>query len=200
MPRPRGFAEEEILDRAMQFFWTNGYEATSITDLTAYLGLHPGSLYRTFTDKHTLFLRALEHYRDTQTRRLAPMLLAGGPVLPRIRTVLLDYVEAAVTETVPRGCIAVNTVGERLPLDESAARIVWEILTLVEDGFRQGLQAAIKQGEIPADIDVAAHATMLMTLLQGLQVVVKVDPDPRRLAQAIDATLAALRPTVPAHA
>jgi TetR/AcrR family transcriptional repressor of nem operon len=33
--------------------------------LTAHLDLHPGSLYRTFTDKHTFFLRALEHYRDT---------------------------------------------------------------------------------------------------------------------------------------
>ncbi|MFK3979772.1 TetR/AcrR family transcriptional regulator [Micromonospora sp. NPDC050397] len=194
MPKPRGFAEEEILDRALDYFWTNGYAGTSINTLIAHLGLHPGSLYRTFGDKHTLFLRTLEHYRDTHTRRLAPTLLAGGPVLPRVRAVLVDYIEAAAAESLPRGCVAVNTVGERLPLDPSAARIVQEILTLVEDGFRQGLRAAARQGEISPDLDLAAHATMLMTLLQGLQVVVKVDPDPVRLTGMVDATLATLRP------
>jgi TetR/AcrR family transcriptional repressor of nem operon len=127
------------------------------------------------------------------------MLLAGGPVLPRIRTVLLGYIEAAANETLPRGCIAVNTVGERLPLDESAKRIVGEILALVEDGFRQGLQAAARQGEIPADIDVDAYAILLMTLLQGLQIVLKVDPDPRRLTQAVDAALATLRQPAATH-
>ncbi|WP_187398858.1 TetR/AcrR family transcriptional regulator [Micromonospora sp. WP24] len=192
MSRPRGFVEADVLERAMQYFWTNGYEATSMSALTGHLGLHPGSLYRTFTDKHTLFLRALEHYRDTHTRQLTPTLLAGGPVLPRIRKVLIDYLDAAADESVPRGCIAVNTVGERLPRDEAAGRIVQEILALVEDGFRQGLDAAARQGEIPADTDVATEATMLMTLLQGLQVVVKAERDPRRLTRMIDAALTRL--------
>ncbi|NMO49806.1 TetR/AcrR family transcriptional regulator [Actinoplanes sp. TBRC 11911] len=189
MARPRGFSEADVLERAMQFFWTNGYEATSMSVLTAHLGVHPGSLYRTFADKHTLFLRALEHYRDTHTRRLAPTLLSGGPIVPRIREVLIDYLQAAADEDVPRGCIAVNTVGERLPHDEAAARIIREILSLVEDGFRQGLQAAARRGEIPGDTDVATEAMMLMTLLQGLQVVVKADRDPLRLSPVIDAAL-----------
>src|SRR5580693_289284 len=89
MPRPRGFDSEHVVDRAMELFWTQGYEATSVSDLTAELGVHPGSLYRTFGDKHALFLRALARYRDSQARALAPVLLAGGPVLPRIRAVLL---------------------------------------------------------------------------------------------------------------
>ncbi|RKR92971.1 TetR family transcriptional regulator [Micromonospora pisi] len=189
VPRPRGFTETDILERAMQYFWTNGYESSSMAALTTHLGLHPGSLYRTFTDKHTLFLRALAHYRDTQTRQLTPKLLAGGPVLPRIREVLIDYLEAAANEAVPRGCIAVNTVGERLPRDEAASQIVQEILALVEDGFRQGLTAAAQRGEIPADTDVDTEATMLMTLLQGLQVVVKAERNPRRLTQMVDAML-----------
>jgi TetR/AcrR family transcriptional repressor of nem operon len=189
MARPRGFDEADILERAMQYFWTNGYESTSMSALTAHLDLHPGSLYRTFTDKHTLFLRALEHYRDTHTRQLAPRLLAGGPILTRIREILIDYLEAAADQDMPRGCIAVNTVGERLPQDQAAGRIVEEILALVEDGFRQGLNAAARQGEIPADTDVDTEATMLMTLLQGLQVIVKVERNPLRLEKMIDATL-----------
>jgi AcrR family transcriptional regulator len=58
------FDEQDIIDHAMELFWTRGYEATSVADLTAELGVHPGSLYRTFGDKHALFLRALARYRE----------------------------------------------------------------------------------------------------------------------------------------
>ncbi|MDX6341589.1 MAG: TetR/AcrR family transcriptional regulator, transcriptional repressor for nem operon, partial [Trebonia sp.] len=92
----------------MELFWTRGYEATSVSDLTAELGVHPGSLYRTFGDKRMLFLRALARYRDSQARTLAPALLAGGPVLPRIRAVLIGFIELAVEQENPRGCLVAN--------------------------------------------------------------------------------------------
>lgn len=111
MPRPRGFDETHVIDRAMELFWTKGYEATSVSDITAELGVHPGSLYRTFCDKHALFLRALGRYRDTQARALAPALLAGGPVLLRIRAVMIGFIELAARQEQPRGCLAANTVG-----------------------------------------------------------------------------------------
>ena len=117
-----------------------------VSDLTAVLGVHPGSLYRTFGDKHALFLRALERYRQSQARPLAPALLAGGPVLPRIRAALVGFIELAVEEGKPRGCLAANTVGELLPGDNAVAGAVAGVLADVEDGFLQGLRAAARQG------------------------------------------------------
>jgi hypothetical protein len=35
VPRPRRFDEQDIVDHAMELFWTRGYEATSVADLTA---------------------------------------------------------------------------------------------------------------------------------------------------------------------
>src|ERR1700752_392529 len=95
MPRPRGFDCDHVVDRAMELFWTQGYDATSVSDLTAERGVHPGSLYRTFGDKHALFLHALERYRQSQARPLAPALLAGGPVLPRVRAGLAGPIQVA---------------------------------------------------------------------------------------------------------
>jgi TetR/AcrR family transcriptional regulator, transcriptional repressor for nem operon len=176
----------------MELFWTQGYDATSVSDLTAVLGLHPGSLYRTFGDKHALFLRALERYRQSQARPLAPALLAGGPVLARIRAVLAGLIELAAEESKPRGCLAANTVGALLPGDNAVAGAVAGVLADVEDGFLQGLRAAARRGEIPAAVDLAAWAAALTMLLQGLQVMVKADPDPRRLLRSVDAVLSAL--------
>ena len=48
----------------MDAFWAKGFEATSMTDLCSCTGLHKGSLYQAFGDKHTLFMNALKHYSD----------------------------------------------------------------------------------------------------------------------------------------
>jgi TetR/AcrR family transcriptional regulator, transcriptional repressor for nem operon len=192
MGRPRRFDERDVVDHAMELFWTHGYEATSVADLTAELGVHPGSLYRTFGDKHALFLRALARYRETQAQPLAPALLAGGPVLPRIRAVLVGLIELAAEQERPRGCLVANSVGELLPDDVDVHRSVAGTLSEVEDGFLQGLRAAARQGEIADGLDLPGWAAALTMLVQGLQVVAKADADPRRLIRAVDATLAPL--------
>jgi TetR/AcrR family transcriptional regulator, transcriptional repressor for nem operon len=192
MPRTRSFDETEVVERAMELFWTNGYDATSVPDLTEHLGVFPGSLYRTFGDKHRLYLRAIEHYRDTQSRRLAPLLVQEGPVLPRIRAVMVGYLEIAAQEREPRGCLIANASGERLPRDRAVAALLADVLAVVEDGFLQGLREADRRGELRAGLDLPAHAAMLTMLLEGLQVVAKSEPDPMRLVRAVDATLAGL--------
>lgn len=55
--RPRQFDEEQVLDAAMKAFWAKGYESTSLADLVEVTGLHKGSLYQAFGDKHTLLDR-----------------------------------------------------------------------------------------------------------------------------------------------
>jgi TetR/AcrR family transcriptional regulator, transcriptional repressor for nem operon len=102
--------------------------------------VHPGSLYRTFGDKYGLFLLALDRYRETQAQAVAPALLAGGPVLPRIRAVLVGFIALAAEQGKAAGCLAANSVGELLPGDRDVARCVAGVLSDVEDGFLQGLR------------------------------------------------------------
>ena len=65
-PRPRGrplsFDRDAALEQAMHVFWERGYEAASIADLTAAMGITPPSLYTAFGDKEKLFLEAIERY------------------------------------------------------------------------------------------------------------------------------------------
>src|SRR4051794_32394754 len=60
--RPLSFDREAALDKAMHVFWEKGYEAASIADLTAAMGITPPSLYTAFGDKEHLFLEAIEAY------------------------------------------------------------------------------------------------------------------------------------------
>src|ERR1700741_275200 len=62
MPRPRKFDEADVVAAARDEFWSRGYAATSVDDLTSATGLGKGSLYGAFGDKHGLFMLALDDY------------------------------------------------------------------------------------------------------------------------------------------
>ena len=63
MARTKDFDEDEVLTKAMNLFWLNGYNGTSMQDLVDGLGISRSSLYDTFGDKRSLFLKTLENYK-----------------------------------------------------------------------------------------------------------------------------------------
>src|SRR5215212_6947007 len=62
MVRPRTFNENDVVAAGRDVFWSQGYAATSIDNLTEATGLGRGSLYGAFGDKHTLFMLGLNEY------------------------------------------------------------------------------------------------------------------------------------------
>ena len=63
MPRVKLFDQNEVLTKAMNLFWKQGYAATSVQDLVQHLGINRASLYDTFGDKDQLFKKSFELYR-----------------------------------------------------------------------------------------------------------------------------------------
>ena len=57
--RPRSFDRDAALEIAMRLFWQHGYEATSLAQLTAAIGISAPSLYAAFGDKEAIFMRCL---------------------------------------------------------------------------------------------------------------------------------------------
>jgi TetR/AcrR family transcriptional repressor of nem operon len=67
MARTKDFDENEVLKKAVDIFWLKGYSATSMQDLVDGLGISRSSLYDTYGDKHTLFMKALESYQSVNS-------------------------------------------------------------------------------------------------------------------------------------
>src|ERR1700691_1626094 len=63
--RPREFDRQRGLEKAMQIFWSLGYDATSMADLRLGLGITQASLYAAFGSKEQLFHEAVELSRQT---------------------------------------------------------------------------------------------------------------------------------------
>src|ERR1700730_2144482 len=78
MARQKEFDRDEVLHKAMEVFWSRGYEASSIQDLVKRMGINRQSLYDTFGDKHTLYLQALDRYREVEGRKIVELLEQPG--------------------------------------------------------------------------------------------------------------------------
>ena len=64
MARPREFDETTALEAAMNCFWAQGFEQTSVRDLAERMGITGASLYNAFGDKRSLYRQAFVHYLE----------------------------------------------------------------------------------------------------------------------------------------
>ncbi|MEU6422838.1 TetR/AcrR family transcriptional regulator [Streptomyces spiralis] len=193
MARTKEFDPDAALQSALELFWRQGYEATSMADLVEHLGIGKASLYGTFGSKHELYLRALDRYGQAQNPQLTRELSRPGPVLPAVRELVRRFAAEATAEaTREQGCLITNTAVELAPHDRDATRRVESSWDHLETLLHSALVRARAQGELAGDRDPLALARMLLVLLQGVRVVGKASAAPARVRDATEAALALL--------
>jgi len=105
----------------MQVFWSRGYEATSLADLTRSMGLSKSSLYDTFGSKHDLFLEVIDYYRENVSSQIRSIIGIDAPTRQVIANVLGRAVDRILDPVGKRGCLLNNTAVELGPNDPEAA-------------------------------------------------------------------------------
>jgi TetR/AcrR family transcriptional repressor of nem operon len=192
MPRPKEFNPDDALDKAMQVFWHKGYEATSMGDLLSAMNLNRGSLYDTFGDKRTLFLKVMDRYCTTFVGPKFSLLDQPGPALPTLRQFINDITERGLADPQRRGCFISNTVMELSSHEKEIAVTLRQALKLAEDAFFKILTRAKKQGELKDDKDPRALARFLTTMMQGTVVMIKAGTSADVVKQTAETALSIL--------
>ncbi|MFH0350324.1 MAG: TetR/AcrR family transcriptional regulator [Chromatiales bacterium] len=192
MSRPREFDIEDVLDKAVETFWSKGYEATSIQDLVESMGIHRGSLYAAFGDKQRLFLTVLDRYRKVVVRKLLDILDTNASGKAAIRQFFATVIEHVITGGPLRGCLVTNSAVERGLSDPDTAKKVSLCIRQLEDGFYKTLLRDQSTGEFDNQRDLHALARYLTCNLQGLLVIGKIRSDRSALEDVVKVTLQAL--------
>ncbi|WP_282797817.1 TetR/AcrR family transcriptional regulator [Streptomyces sp. CC224B] len=193
MARPRQFDEENAVTAATELFWRRGYHATSVRDLGDELKLTPSSLYRTFTDKHTLFLRALDHYRATESTQARRRLDASDrPVREVLREWMLWLVTCPAAGEAGRGCFVINTATELGTTDAQVQERTEAAFTVTRQALHAVLAEGRERGELSTDLDIDGAVESLFTTVLGLRVRERAGHDLERLITAIDFAIRAL--------
>lgn len=186
MPWDIQFDRDEVLDRAMQAFWSRGFEATSMQDLVDCTGVNRGSLYATFGDKRALFLAALRSYDERMRRRHLDDLEARFAPREAIRQLFLGFAERASEHGANRGCFLINTALELAPHDSEIRRFVARTQEEIEAFFTRIIRKGKTQGSIPAEVKPTETARGLLASLIGLIVLTRSRPDKALLRGVVD--------------
>ena len=195
MARTRAFEEAEVLQKALDTFWQRGYSATSVEDLVAGTGLNRASLYATFGDKHQLFIRALGHYQQHYCQTLTALTAdPGAGPLAHLRQILEQTLALALADDQQRGCFLVNTTAELAPHDAEAQALVRQNQQFLENLLTTLLRQGQDGGEITRRAAPQAQARLLASILSGMRVLAKANPDPQQLRDVVDTALLALEP------
>ena len=174
------FDPSEVLAKAMELFWMQGYEATGMSQLVEHLDIGRQSLYNEFGDKRGLFLAALRAYADTAFEGHMAILDQPGSPLGNMRALCHHWLQMAEQETC-EGCFLANTAAEFGSKDAEVQGIVMLALRRCEDAFCGVLQRAQDDGELdpearPRDLArlfvSAGQGVALMSRLQGSNAIV----------------------------
>jgi TetR/AcrR family transcriptional repressor of nem operon len=191
MGRPRNFDDDDVVERAMEVFWTHGYANTSPAQLAEATGVAKGSLYNAFKNKRALFEHALACY-DRQTSELAGDLLSrSGTTRECIRSALRFIVDFDLAQQSPRGCLVGNTSVELAGHDAQIARTIRAMQDRQTAAMTARIEQGQRDGDVGTDIDARAFAEFLATTLAGLRVMVMTHDSPT-LYRVIDSALATL--------
>lgn len=177
MARPREFDVDQTLERALQVFWAKGYEAASLDDLCDSTGLGRSSLYAAFGDKQGLYLSAIERYEAAALGRIEAALASRASPLDGIAAFVERLIDDIAAGPGRRGCFLGNCAAELARQDRTVAAQLRRSLERVQNKFRDVLQLAKAAGQIDDDADIDALAAYLVSGIQGLRLIGKVNPD-----------------------
>ena len=197
--RPKEFERDIVLDRAMQVFWSRGYEAASIQHLVGRMGIQRGSLYGTFGDKRGLFFAAIDRYDQVVTAKLLAALDEPASGKAAIRQFFRLKVSFSVETGRPRGCLVTNSATELASRDRGTSTRVGVALKKIEGAFHSAVVRAQKVGEIDPSRNPRALARFLTSSAQGLSVMAKAFPDRAVLEDIVKVIIAALDSPHPSH-
>jgi TetR/AcrR family transcriptional regulator, copper-responsive repressor len=162
--RPRSFDRDKALERAMHVFWRQGYEATSVSDLTRAMRISPPSLYAAFGDKGHLYLEALELYRQRRLESVAKWFAEEPTAKAAVRRLLTE----AAREEAPRGSMLVlsTTQCSAAPLQHALAARRASARAILKARIDLG----IREGELPRGTDSNALTDFYSAVFQGMSI------------------------------
>ena len=183
--RPRGFDPDQAVATAQQLFHARGYDAVSVADLTAAIGINPPSFYAAFGSKAGLYARILGRYSAADGLPLDEILRPGRPVAEALAALLEEAARRDAADPAAAGCLVIEGARCNDPEARQAAR---SIAATAADAIRHFVAATRPE-------DAGCLADYVVTVMAGLSTMAREGQGlDRLLATARLAGLALARP------
>lgn len=171
MARTKAYIEDEVIDKALQLFWRNGYDTTSVRMLEKEMGINQFSIYASFKNKQGVFLESIKCYKKKIKEELLDKLNESSEGIEAIKQYFYDFIDFSKNNNLGKGCFLTNTVNE---LGQTADRLVMSEIKTFTTNLRNSFIKKLKLNQKNDDKTITKQANYLIIALQGLSVASKV--------------------------
>jgi AcrR family transcriptional regulator len=181
--------KEKILTKSGVLFNTQGYKATSISDITTATGYTKGAIYRHFKNKAELEKETLFHLSTFMFEKLRVHIKNQNNAPDKLRA-LFHYFETYVTRPeVKGGCPLLNAAIEADDAHPVLRKEAIKVLDILRDSVIHILKSGIKYGQIKKDIDLQFYASLIIASVEGAIMMSKLrgdNTDIKRVTKHLD--------------
>lgn len=168
--------KEQILKAAFQCLARKGYSRLTVRDIAAEAGIGVGTLYLHFDNKQEIVKALVEQERELDEAGLDGIPLEGGPLeaLGAVFELLIERLDdpdsgAVLRVDVELWAEAIHDPTAKAMFQNSRRHWLGRLSELVEE--------AQKAGELPARVDPAGLAQLLIAMLAGLELMKVMQPE-----------------------
>lgn len=169
MPRQKQYNEEEVIEKAMDLFWRQGYESTSTRMLEKEMGINQFSIYSSFGSKQGVFIESIKCYRS-KIGTILDKLAASENGLEGIKQFFYDFLEFAKDLEHPKGCLVTNTVNE---MGRNGDPMVTEEIMKFQKEIKALFLRNLSQDKSKSKRTLEVQANYLLISKAGLSMAVK---------------------------
>lgn len=168
--RPLSFNREKALEQAMLKFWQYGYEATSVQDLVAAMGITAPSLYTAFGDKERLFMEAVQYYQQKNACRIDEIFANAPTAKIAVELYLHESTLKLVQPSTPHGCMLVTAATNCSPQSTHVQDALAQRRLDLKNKIKVRLARGRNDGDIAATQNLEQVASFYSTIIQGMTI------------------------------
>lgn len=190
--RPKQFNEIEIIDKAIDVFWSKGYEAASADELLKAMNIGKGSFYLAFPGgKRELFEKSLTRFSDRSASVFNENLQKATSTVEFIKTFFLTLPTLPLERKL-KGCYLGNAVIEMAGIDQELKDNASNLLEKLRVSFTLIIKNAQKTGLLKTKQPAELLSLHLINLWNGINLTQRQYPDNKKIKDIINMNLAFL--------
>jgi AcrR family transcriptional regulator len=182
------FDKEAALEKAMLAFWESGYETTSISDLTAAMGVTAPSIYTAFGDKKQLFLAAMRRYAGDPADLKKAFTLAPT-AKHAVARMMEDAARLYTGDATPKGCLLASAAATGSKDAADVRHAAAQERSTIRSIIIERIESDVQSGLLPPDTTASVLADMALAITQGMSVLARDGADRDTLLAVAQASL-----------
>lgn len=156
-----------IIQKSADLFNTQGYKATSLSDITKATGFTKGAIYRHFESKQDLEQQALQQLSFLMFQEIGKKIKEADTFQTKFEAIFSFFENYMNTPLYKGGCPLLNVAVEADDANPLLRHQASLMLTQLKTAVQKLILNGIKNGQVQPETDAALYSTVIIATLEG---------------------------------